>query len=158
VDVRPLANWVRSDPPCPSFVEGKARKFDTARVAEWHAARAAAVAVAEIQRRRPADLEDAKRRKLIAEAQLAEIAVREKEGELIPADVHADVVGQMAERLRAVCINAPSTYALELERAGMDAASAQAVLEQVADDLTRALRGAADAPPDDLEPPVEDAA
>jgi phage terminase Nu1 subunit (DNA packaging protein) len=158
VDRRTVTNWVNSDPPCPSFVEGRERKFDTAAVAKWHTDRAVATAVAELERRRPADLEEARRRKLVAEAVLAEIAVREKEGELVPADVHQDVVGQMAERLRAVCINAPSNYALMLERVGVDPATAQQVLEQIAEDLTRALRGAADAPDELGEPPVEDAA
>jgi phage terminase Nu1 subunit (DNA packaging protein) len=157
IDRRTVTNWLRMEPPCPSSVEGRERRFDTAAVASWHAARAAAQAVADLERRRPADLEEARRRKLVAEAVLCEMDVRVRDAELIPRDVHERVVEEIGERLRAVCLNTPSNYGLMLERAGVDAAAAQGVLEQLAADLTRALRGVADEPM--AEPAVdEDAA
>lgn len=144
VDDRTITNWVNEDPACPSAKRKRLRVFDTVAVAEWFAERRARQAVAKVQKQAPTDEKDARRRKLMAEAILAEIAVREKEGELIPADVHEDVCGQLADRMRAVCINAPSNYSLDLERAGVPAAQAQELLEKIADDLTRALRGVVD--------------
>lgn len=151
VDPRTVTNWVNSDPPCPSEKKGRERLFETAKVAAWRERRAAAEAIAEAQKQKPTDEADAKLRKLMAEAILAEIAVREKEGELVPRDIVDDVAGQMADRLRAVCINAPSAYALDLERVGIPPETAQEVLEKLADDLVRALRGAVDEPEAELD-------
>lgn len=155
VEVQTVTNWVNSDPPCPSAKAGRERMFDTVLVADWHAARAAREAIAKLQKQPPTDEADARKRKLVADAILAEIAVREKEGELVPADIVEEVVGQLADRMRAVCINAPSSYALDLERAGITPAAAQEILEKLADDLTRALRGVVDLAVDDDEPDEE---
>jgi hypothetical protein len=93
---------------------------------------------------RPTDEADAEKRKKIADAVLAELAVAEKEGALISMDVHREVVGEFCDRLRAVLVNAPANHIVDLERAGVDAVTAQRVLEKVSADLTVALRDAAD--------------
>lgn len=96
------------------------------------------------KRAAPDNADDAKVRKLIAEARLAEITVAEKESTLVPAATLDAVVGELAERLRAVLINIPSQYGLDLERAGVPPAAAQEVLEDIAESLTRALRATPD--------------
>lgn len=95
-------------------------------------------------RERPEDERDALRRKMIADAVLAELAVAEKEGVLIALQVHEEVFGEVCDRLRAALTNAPSNYLVDLERAGVDAAVAQRVLEKIADDLTGCLRAVVD--------------
>lgn len=96
------------------------------------------------RRAAPATIDEARERKLVAEARLAEIEVAKREGVLIPLETHEAVVAALAERLRAVLINAPSQYGLDLERAGVSPADAQTILENIADSLTRALRSTVD--------------
>lgn len=94
------------------------------------------------------------RRHEAADARLAEIKVEKEEGRLIPLETHTDVVGETADRLTAVIQNIPSNFTLYLERAGLSPADSQSVLEQLAQELMRALRGVADdladVPDDDL--------
>lgn len=141
VDRRTVTNWINEDPPCPSRKRKGERVFDTAQVAKWHSDRAARQAIAQHEKAKPPDVDDAKARKLEAEAQLAEITVAEKRGELVPLDVVEQLVGEVCDRMRAVLVNAPSNQLLALERAGVPAAVGQAVLEAMSQDLTRALRG-----------------
>jgi phage terminase Nu1 subunit (DNA packaging protein) len=93
---------------------------------------------------KPASFEDARARKMEAEAREAELRVSKLLGEVIPTDMHETVVGEIADRLRAVIINIPSNYTLHLERLGIAPAQAEAVLEDLAEELTVALRGVAD--------------
>lgn len=145
---RTITNWVNSDPPCPSILEGRERFFDSVAVLAWHDARTMAKARAEWEAEMGADvaydLDRERARKTAAEALMAEIELAQKRGAVIPAEVHGKVVGELCDRLRAVCINVPSNYAIDLEREGVDPAAAEAVLRNVSDALTRALRGTAD--------------
>lgn len=151
VDPRTVTNWINSTPPCPSWIEGRSRKFDTSKVAEWREAQAVAKALANVSREAPGDLEEAELRKAVADALIAEIKAAREEGSVIPIDVHQDVVGELGDRAMAVVQNIPSTYSLDLERLGITPHDARLVLEQVQDDLVRALRGVADDFWDDVE-------
>lgn len=93
---------------------------------------------------RPEDEAAAQKRKLIADAVLAELAVAEKEGALIALQVHEDVVEELGARLLSVIQNFPSNYLVDLERAGIEPAKGQAVLEKIAADLTGCLRASVD--------------
>ncbi|MFN2327013.1 MAG: hypothetical protein ABR551_14205, partial [Gemmatimonadales bacterium] len=88
-------------------------------------------------------------REQIARAVLAEIAVAEKEGAVIATEAHTEVVSELAERLRAAIVNIPSNYGVDLERAGVDPAKAQGILERLATNLTQRLREVVD---DDDDP------
>lgn len=94
------------------------------------------------------------RRHETAAARMAEIKVEAAEGRLILLETHALVDAELADRLAAVILNIPSNFCLDLERAGLSPAEAQAVLEKLAADLMRGLRGVADdiadVPDDDL--------
>src|SRR5690606_18180724 len=88
------------------------------------------------------DIADAKLAKTRGEARLIEIEIAEQEGRLVPVEDVEAVGAEIGDRLRAVLINMPSNYILHLERAGVAPEQGQAVLEEIAEELTRALRGA----------------
>ena len=144
VDRRSITNWLNSEPPCPSKLRGKVREFDTVEVARWHAERAARKAIDDRDRATPATISDIRNRRDLAQTRLAELDLAVRENELIPLETHKDVVTEICNRLRAVLINIPSNYTLTLERAGVAASAAQALLEEMAESLTAALRGTAD--------------
>lgn len=97
---------------------------------------------------RPSSLIDAELRKTVADAVLAELKVAEKEGVLIAVQIHDEVVGDLVGRLTAGLRNISSNYLVDLERAGVEPAKGQKILDKIADDLTGTLRTVAD----DLEP------
>lgn len=101
-------------------------------------------ALGRAEREQTTDLEEAQRRKVLAEARLAEIKVLREEGRLVPLETVEAIHAETGDRLRAVLVNAPSNYAIHLERAGVEPAVAQEILEQLAEELIRALRGVAD--------------
>lgn len=90
----------------------------------------------------PSSVVESQARKLAAEALITEIELAEKRRQVVPMDVCEAMGGEMADALRAILINAPSTYALDLERAGVPSEAAESVMEKLATDLTEALRGA----------------
>jgi hypothetical protein len=57
------------------------------------------------------DLEEAKRRKLVAEAELAELEAAVKRDELVPIDVVADAVGAEYAAVRAKLLSIPTKLA-----------------------------------------------
>lgn len=147
VDRRTVTNWLNSTPPVPSTLEGKARVFETKDVARWHAERAARQAIEEREGAKGGAEAEADRIRLTRERvalRLAELDLAEREGALVSADTVTTVVGEIADRLRAECVNLASNYGLDLERAGVSAKDAEAVLERVSERLVRALRGAVD--------------
>lgn len=93
---------------------------------------------------RPESEKEAIRRKLVADAVMAELNVAQKEGELIAVQVHEAVVGDLCDRLRAVIVNMAGNYLVDLERLGVTPQAGQAVLEKIAADLTGCLRRVAD--------------
>jgi phage terminase Nu1 subunit (DNA packaging protein) len=86
----------------------------------------------------------AKDRALLAEAQLKELELRTKLGQVLSNDVFDATVREIGDRLRAVLVNIPATYALRLEECGLAADRADAVLKAITADLTLALRASAD--------------
>lgn len=102
------------------------------------------------QEDRPTELNDAIRRRAIAEAVIAELAAAEKERTLLHVGVHEEVVGTFCDRMRGALVNMPSNYAVDLERAGVPADQAQAILERISEDLTGTLRAAVEDDANDL--------
>ena len=101
-------------------------------------------AIADRDRATPSNITELRARRDLAQTRLLEIDLALRESELIPMEVHKDVVVEICNRLRAVLINIPSAYALTLERVGMPAADAEKLLVDIAESLTTALRGTAD--------------
>ncbi|MFL5481150.1 MAG: hypothetical protein ACJ8AK_03090 [Gemmatimonadaceae bacterium] len=88
------------------------------------------------------DLKDLRKRKFVAEVRKAEIEVEEADGRLIPFDVHEKRVGGICDRLRAVLMTVPSKFLSRIQVTRTDL-EAQAVGEQIRDELLRALQGTA---------------
>lgn len=86
------------------------------------------------------DLDRARERKTLAEAEEAELRVQQILGNVVPLAVVDDVAGRLADRLLPVLQNIPSNFTLRLEECGMSAAKAEAVLEAIAVELTTTLR------------------
>ena len=114
VDRRTVTNWLNEEPPCPSHMKGRKRQFDTSKVAAWRESKAETRGEESAGRRPPADYEDAKARKLSAEAKLAELELAQKESELIPMDVHESRLATICDRLRAKLLNLPGKAAPHL--------------------------------------------
>lgn len=93
---------------------------------------------------RPGDLVEAEKRQAIANAVLAELKVAEKEGELVSVQILDEQVGGLCDRLMAGVRNIPSNYLVDLERAGVEPAVGQKILEKIAADLTGTLRNVVD--------------
>ena len=79
------------------------------------------------------DLEDARKRKLGAEARLAEIELLKAEEQIISVDAHADVIGRIGDLIRGRLTAIPSKTApaVALE-------SKQVICKQLIDDECRA--------------------
>ena len=91
-----------------------------------------------------AEVEQARDARTIAESKLIEMDLAEREGKLVTVEDVEAVVGEIGDRLRAGLINLPSNYILHMERAGVAPEQGQAILEEIAAELTRSLRGAAE--------------
>lgn len=136
VDVRSIKNLVDQGMP-----KEKRATFVLAACVPWYVERERESARAN---RGLNDLDLARQRKTLAEAQEAELRVAKILGSVIDADVHEEVVGQVCDRLMPVLQNIPSNYGIRLEQLGVEAAAAESVLESIATDLTSALRSTAD--------------
>lgn len=148
VDRRTVTNWLRMDPPCPSEGSGQARRFRMKAVVDWmldrERARHAKALEIEQEKLTEEEVKQARDRRTIIESKLIEMDLAEREGRLVTVE-DVDAVGaEIGDRLRAVLINLPSNYTLHLERAGVAPEKGQAVLEEIAEEMTRSLRGAAE--------------
>lgn len=94
-----------------------------------------------VQAAQPADFEEARARKMSAEAELAELDLAQKRGQLIPLEQHGQRLARILERVRARLVAIPGTVAprlLSLETA----VEAQAVVAgAVAEALEELSRG-----------------
>lgn len=135
VDVRSIKNFV--DEGMPKVARGK---FPLAECVWWYLER-------ERQGARAGkglnDLDLARQRKTVAEAQEAEHRVAKLLATVIDADVHEEVVGHVCDRLMPILQNLSSNYTLRLEELGIEAGRAESLLEAIAVDLTSALRAVA---------------
>lgn len=149
VDRKTVTNWINADPPCPSTGAGKRRRFNLKQVFDWYAQRKVRELETELLALRAGeptkdDVADARRRQTIAESRVVEIELAEREARIVAIEHVEEVVAEIAERIQPVLLNLPSNYTLNLEQLGIPPEKAQPVLEAIAQDLTRALRGTAD--------------
>lgn len=136
VDPKTVTNWLNEKPACPSRKVSGRRVFDSVAVAEWHRERL----TRQIKKAEPANLDTLRAEKVQEEIRLLRIEAAKLEGALLPEEVVDRVVGELADRMRAILVNVPGSHSLTLERAGVAATVAQQVLEQIAEELTTALR------------------
>lgn len=148
---RTIEYYVNEGMPCEGT--GRDRRFPWPEVRAWRDARIRRMERESVEKRlKPATADDAaaaKRQQQIDEARMTAIDLAEREAKLVTIEHLESVVGDIGERMRAVLINLPSNYLLPLERVGVPPEKGQAVLEEIAEDLTRALRGVADELEDD---------
>lgn len=167
VERRTVTNWLNSDPPCPSTGTGKKRRLILKQVVDWFVARKTRELETELLALKGGgptkdEVSEARKRQTIAEAGLVELELAEKSERVVLAEDLAAAAGEVGERLQSVILNLPSNYLVHLERLGIEPERAQPVLEELAAELTTALRTALDAmdPPDDggarpvADPPV----
>lgn len=147
-------DWIRDG--CPHEVRpvrrgnGKAYYFSYAAVSRWYARREIERAIGDVS---DIDTEEAKRRKLAAEAELAEIEVKKARAVLAEVSVMASEVGRDYGRVRARLVQMPSSLAPKLVFLG-DIQKGQQILTDAVNDALRELSG----PPDDTGDTEEDTA
>lgn len=136
VDVRSLKNFV--DEGMPKAARGK---YALSQCVPWYVERERQAARAS---RGLNDLDLARQRKTVAEAQAEELRVAKLFASVIDNDVHKEVVATINDRILAILQNVPGNYGLHLEKAGVPIDKAEAVLEMIATEMTVELRTIAD--------------
>lgn len=144
VSEREITNLVKANPDFPSVVRGKGRAFPRRRCVQWYVRFKSLEAVKRAKPASTAGHEERRRRREEAEMKMAEMDLAEREGRLVSIDHVDQVVGEVCERLMPIVVNMPGNYGLRLEELGVDPAKAEAILTAIADELTAALRTAAD--------------
>ena len=111
VSIKTVGVWVKRG--CP-YVQKADRsrqqewQFDIASVTEWRQEQAIQAAVGDTSK---LDIDEARRRKLAAEAALAELALRVQRGELIEIETIAKAAGEEFANMRAKLLAMPSKLA-----------------------------------------------
>lgn len=144
-----IQRYVAEGIPCSG--SGKDLRFPWPSVRAWRDQRIRRLEREKLERDKPMDLEEARRRKMEAEARLAEIDVDTRLGQLVPVTVVDDIVGKVCDRMLPILQNVPSNYGMRLEEVGVPAGKAEDVLEAIATELTKALQATADAHEEDAE-------
>ena len=105
---RRLEQLVVEDPSIPCVGRGAKRRFQWPALIEWERKRQFQLGVRSI---RPQSVEEARARKLAAEADLAEIELAERRKQLVPAALFRQEYEGACARLRAALLNAAHRYA-----------------------------------------------
>ena len=128
VSVNTVTQWVGKGLP---YIQkggaGKSWVFDMPEVVAWREEQIALAAVGDTA---SLDIDEARRRKLAAEAALAEIEVSKKRGEVVEIEAVADAVGDDYANVRAKLLSLPTKAAPQLAIIE-DSAEAQGVLEKL---------------------------
>lgn len=108
---RRLEQLVAEDPRVPCVGRGKNRRFPWPGLREWRDRELVQQGVRSV---RPQSIEEARARKLAAEADLAEMEAAERRGELMPTTLWRQRFAAACGRLRALLLNLPSRYGPQL--------------------------------------------
>lgn len=128
VSLPTISQWVAKG--CPYVkkgAKGQPWQFDASHVWAWREEQVALQTVGDTSQ---LDIEEARRRKLAAEAALAELDVAKKKGELVEVEVVAETVGDDYANVRAKLLSLPTKAAPQL-CAIDDAAEVQSFLEKL---------------------------
>lgn len=146
VDRRTVGQWVAQGCPVamPSRGPGKGneQKLSLRAVLAWREARAVERALANQPSPDGIGLEEAKKRKLAAEAQLAELELMKAVGRVVLVEQVAEVVGRQFDRLRARLLVIPSKGAT-LVAPEVEVRACQAILQELIDEALHELAGEA---------------
>ncbi|MGE5546490.1 MAG: terminase small subunit [Solirubrobacterales bacterium] len=113
--------------------QGKEWKFDTAQVIDWIEQQAVANVIGDAAK---IDYEEARRRKMVAEATLAEIEVDRLSATVAPVDDIVAMVGMQFANVRTRLLAIPSNCAMALARARKPAEASAIVQEAVIDAMS----------------------
>jgi phage terminase Nu1 subunit (DNA packaging protein) len=108
-----ISQWVAKG--CPFVSKGGPGKewvFDSAEVASWREEQIAQQAVGDVE---SLDIEEARRRKMAAEAALAELDLFTRRGDLIEVDLVAGLIGEEYANVRAKILAIPTKLAPQLQ-------------------------------------------
>lgn len=98
-----VSSWIKRGCPYEQMgAKGKEWLFNTAQVATWREEQAALAAIGDSK---SMDIEEARRRKIAAEASIAELDLSVRKGELVEIDSVAEIVGQDYANCRARLLN-----------------------------------------------------
>lgn len=103
----------------------------------------------------PTAIEEAERRKAVADARMSELKVAQLEGKLVPVELHERRVVALLDRIRAPLLNIPGNHAPAVE-AARTPAEAQSVLERIRDETMYSLVALAEEIEDDPDFGAED--
>ena len=125
ISQREITNLVKTQPDFPSNVNGRSRSFPRRKCVQWYVRFKSAEAIKRTKPATPNNLEELRRRREEAEMRMAEMDVAEREGRLVSSDQVDQVVGELADRLRAALVNLPANHGLRLEELGIDSRNTQ---------------------------------
>lgn len=114
VEPRTITNWVRNHPDFPSRVKGNHRSFPVHKCLRWRIDREVADAVSGVMPPAPDDMAEAATRKMIADAELAELKVAKFKSELVDAAVVGKEIARAFDRVAARLKSTPGEYAPQL--------------------------------------------
>lgn len=137
-----IERYVAEGMPCEGT--GQARRFPWPEVRNWRDERRDRQLREKLEKDKPADIEQARARKMEAEAREAELRVEKMLGSIVPLEMVGEAVGRVVDAAMPVLQNLPSNYGLRLEELGLTSIAAERVLESIATDLTLALQQTAD--------------
>lgn len=112
-----VQSWVKRG--CPAVQKGRNGRpwqFNTAEVIEWRSQQIANAAIGET---RSLDMDEAKRRKVAAEAAMAELELAQKKGELVEIESVGELIEEEYARVRARLLGLPVKVAPALEHADL---------------------------------------
>lgn len=107
-----IGHWVARG--CPYVTKGglgKKWEFNTAEVVAWREAQAADKAQGDVS---STDIDEARRRKMAAEAAMTELDLQVRRGELVEIETVAEAVGEDYANVRAKLLSMPSKLAPQL--------------------------------------------
>jgi hypothetical protein len=151
---RRLQQLVAEHRDVPTVGSGTARRYLWPALREW---RDRQLVQQGVQSVRPQSVEEARARKLAAEADLKEIELAERRGALMPAALFRQELEAACARIRAHQLNAPGRYAPQLLEAladrlrAEDLPRAEAFIRQVMHEQMAELEAGDDIPDDDDE-------
>jgi phage terminase Nu1 subunit (DNA packaging protein) len=116
VDVRTITNWVKKHPDFAELtrVKGHDRTFPVLKCLQWQRDRLVADALADLGPPAPHDMEEAELRKMIADAELAELKVAKFKADLVEASVVGMEVSRAFERVAAQLKSKPGEFAPQI--------------------------------------------
>ena len=136
VSAMTINNWVTRGCPVAQMVgPNKKWAFNLAQVVDWRMEQAKKAAKGEAK---SVDLDEAKRRKLVAEAEMAELDLEVRQGQLVEIEAVAKTVGDDYANMRAKLLSIPSKISPQL--VGVESVTRiQSVLDKVVSEALEEL-------------------